>query len=118
MRGIGWSSKNFSGYEFRLKNIALHFCCDWSRVVPPGASLTYFNDGGGPEVHILYPQKIPTSEFVYQKKSLLVLAYPKKSLLAKMSDPKKSFGPPPSLKYVSGAPGVVPNRNDQSLTSS
>ena len=40
------------------------------------------------------PQKIPTS-----------FIDPKKSLLAKMSDPKKSFGPPPSLKYVSGAPG-------------
>ena len=38
---------------------------------------------------------------------------PKKSLLAKMSDLKKSFGPPapppptPSLKYVSRAPGHV-----------
>ena len=32
---------------------------------------------------------------------------PKKSLFAKMSDPKKSFGPPPSLKYVSGAPGTT-----------
>ena len=31
---------------------------------------------------------------------------PKKLLLAKISDPKKSFNPPPpSLKYVSGAPG-------------
>ena len=41
------------------------------------------------------PKKIPVS-----------FIDPKKSLLAKMSDPKKSFGPPaPSLKYVSGAPG-------------
>ena len=43
------------------------------------------------------PQKIPAS-----------FIDPKKSLLAKMSDPKKSFGPPPppSLKYVSGVPGL------------
>ena len=41
------------------------------------------------------PKKIPAS-FIDRKKSLL----------AEMSDPKKSFGPPPSLKYVSGAPGV------------
>ena len=114
------------------------------------------------------PQKIPTSEFVYPKKSLLFLAYlkkslsvfasanfiissgklkhanfnfgfaqkqnyklcscyflfelmkntipkkslccfrdPKKSLLAKMSHPKKSFGLPPSLKYLSAAPGFT-----------
>ena len=41
------------------------------------------------------PKKIPAS-----------FIDPKKSLLAKMSDPKKSFGPPPSLKYVSGVPGL------------
>ena len=41
------------------------------------------------------PKKIPAS-----------FIDPKKSLLAKMSDPKNSFGPPPSLKYVSGAPGT------------
>ena len=43
------------------------------------------------------PKKIPAS-----------FIDPKKSFLAKMSDPKKSFEPPPpppSLKYVSGAPG-------------
>ena len=51
-----------------------------------GAPLTYFNDGagggGGGSDRGLYliPQKIPTSEFVYPKKSLLFLAYPKKSL--------------------------------------
>ena len=46
------------------------------------------------------PKKIPAS-----------FIDPKKSLLVKMSDPKKSFGPnpppPPSLKYVSGAPGLL-----------
>ena len=42
---------------------------------------------------------------------------PKKSLLAKISDPKKSLRPapppptPPSLKYVSGASGVLPLHN-------
>ena len=37
--------------------------------------------GGDPtEVHILYPKKFPTSEFVYPKKYLFLLAYPKKSL--------------------------------------
>ena len=95
------------------------------------APLTNFNDrggGGGPtEVHILYPKKITTSEFVYPKKSLLFLAYPKKSLSpffvtqkisASLVDPKNHFWPkfqtqkitltppPPSLKHVSGAPGA------------
>ena len=51
----------------------------------PGAPLTYFNDGGGGEGgsdrgSYFIPQKIPTSEFVYPKKSLLFLTYPKKSL--------------------------------------
>ena len=136
-------------------------------MVPPGAPLTYFNDGGGcpTEVHILYPKKsqlqyclpkkIPTffsipkkipqcfciSKFYYLSSGKLKHASfifgfgqkqnyklrscyfwfelmkntitkkipvlfsrpqkipasfkdPKKSLLAKMSDPKKSFGPP------------------------
>ena len=60
-------------------------------------------EGGGPtEVHILYPKKITTSEFVYPKKSLLFLAYPKKSLSpffvtqkisASLIDPKNHFWP-------------------------
>ena len=88
---------------------------------------------------IFYTQKITTSGFVYPKNSLLLLAYPKKSLspffttqkiplfffatqkiLTSFIDPKKSlfcqnFRPkkitrtPPSLKYVSGAPGVYFN---------
>ena len=97
------------------------------------------------------PQKTPTSEFVYPKKSLLFLAYPKKShtnsnlclcycwsevmktqyskkipvvllqpkkiiasfidpkksLSAKMSNPKKSSDPPPISKICEGAPGVT-----------
>ena len=50
------------------------------------------------------PKKIPVL-FLRPKKIPASLIDPKKSLLAKISDPKKSFGPPPSLKYVSGAPG-------------
>ena len=102
----------------------------WNRLL----ALTNFKDGGwgvgGWEVRqkfIFYTQKTTTSEFVYQK-NYYFLAYPKnplvffsqpkkipasfidpkKSLLAKISDPKKSLGPPPppSLKYVSGSPGV------------
>ena len=92
----------------------------------------------GPQSHILMigegsdrgsyfiPQKIPTSEFAYPKKSLLFLAYPKESLsaffttpkspcfclrpqkipvslidslLAKISDPKKSLPPPQSPSF-------------------
>ena len=54
------------------------------------------------------PQKIPAL-FSRPKKIPASFIDPEKSLLAKMSDPKKSFGPlpPPSLKYVSGAPGHV-----------
>ena len=48
----------------------------------PRGPLTYFNDGGGGvrQRFIFHTQEIPTSEFVYPKKSLLFLAYPKKSL--------------------------------------
>ena len=49
----------------------------------PGAPVTYFNDEGsyrGSYFIEFTPPKIPTSEFVYAKKSLLFLAYPKKSL--------------------------------------
>ena len=35
-----------------------------------------------------------------------VFHIPKNSLLAKISDPKKNHSEPPSLKYVSGAPGI------------
>ena len=58
--------------------------------------------GGGPtEFHILYPKnknfriclpgKITTSEFVYPKKSLLYLAYPKNSISPFFATPKKSL---------------------------
>ena len=56
--------------------------------------------------------KIPLFVFFATKKNPGVFQRPKKSLLAKISDSKKSLGPPPppssppSLKYVSGAPGV------------
>ena len=55
---------------------------------------------------IQYPKKIPPL-FSRPKKIPASFIDPKKSLLAKMSDQKKSFGPPPSLKYVSGAPGTA-----------
>ena len=62
------------------------------------------------------PQKNPSAFFRNPKKSLClfrdqknpgVFHRPKKSLLANISDSIKSFEPPPppSLKYVSGAPG-------------
>ena len=50
-------------------------------------------------------KKIPVL-FSRPKKMPASFIDPKNSLLAKMSDLKKSFGPPPSLKYVSGASGV------------
>ena len=53
----------------------------------PGVPLTYFNDGGGgggaDRGSFFIPKKIPAS-----------FIDPKKSLLAKMSAPKKSFRPP------------------------
>ena len=52
------------------------------------------------------PQKIPVL-FSRPKKIPASFIDPKKSLLAKMSDPKKILRTPPSLKYVSGAPGVT-----------
>ena len=49
-------------------------------VSTPGAPLTYFNDGGVRQRFIFYTPKNPNFSIVYQKKSLLFLAYPKKSL--------------------------------------
>ena len=93
--------------------------------------------GGPTEVHILCPKKSQLQNFSIQKKSLHFLAYPKKSLspffatqknpFVSFGDPKnpsvfyrpqkialgQSFRPnkitrtPPSLKYVSGAPGRI-----------
>ena len=61
-----------------------------------GAPLTNFNDGRGrgrgslTEVHILYLKRSRPSEFVYSKKLILILAYPKKSLWF-LRNPKKSW---------------------------
>ena len=89
--------------------------------------------GGGPtEVHILYLKKLQLQNLSTQKNHyflkhtqkypLLLFRNPKKipasfigpkeSLLAEISDPKKSVGPsppppPPSSKFVNGAPGIV-----------
>ena len=93
--------------------------------------------GGADRGSYFIPKKITASEFVYLKKSLLYLAYPKKSLspffatqknpsvffsrpkknpgvfhrpkkitLGQNFRPKKITRTPPSLKYVSGAPGT------------
>ena len=76
-----------------------------SSVVSPGAPRRYFNEGGGEggdrtlskkSLCFLHdPKKIPAS-----------FIDPNKSLLPKMSDPKNPSDLP-SVKYVSGAPGVV-----------
>ena len=95
------------------------------------APLTNFNDGGGSDRGSYFiPKKITTSEFVYPKKittfsnipkkipwslfrnpknSLFYLSQPQKITGRVFHRPKKiTFGQnfrPPSLKYVSGAPG-------------
>ena len=92
-----------------------------------------FNDRGGGERSdrgsYFIPKKITTSESVYPKITtffsiikIIPLSFfsqpkksffhrPKKSLLVKISDPKKNHSDPPplppSLKYVSGAPGIL-----------
>ena len=92
-------------------------------------SQIFMMGGGGPtEVHILYPkisqlrnlstQKISLLFLTYPKKSLTVVLFlqpkkfppfyfrdPKKSPLAKISNPKSHLDPPLSLKYASVAPG-------------
>ena len=55
----------------------MEICYCWRA---PGAPLKYFNDGGSERGSYFIPKKLPTSKFVYPKKSLLFLAYPKKSL--------------------------------------
>ena len=63
----------------------LHIFARNYKVIVPGAPRTYFNDRGGrmsDRSYKFYTQKIPTSEFIYPKKSLLFLAYPKISLSA------------------------------------
>ena len=68
------------------------------RICLPKKITTFFNIPQNipiPLGFFLRPQKIPAS-----------FIDPKESLLAKISDPKKSLGPP-SLKYGSGAPGCL-----------
>ena len=96
----------------------------------PGAPLTNFNDRGGGGV-IFYAKKKKSQLFLAYPKKPLVLFHnpkkihlfflcnpnnpgvfhrPKRSLWAKISDPKKSrvlLPPPLSLEYVSGAPGDI-----------
>ena len=111
--------------------------CDFlTHTEAPGGPFTNFNDGGVRQRFIFYTQKNHNFRICLPKKSLLFLAYPKKSLspffatqnypsgfflrpqkipasftdpkkslLAKLSDPKNHSGLP-SLKFVSGAPGM------------
>ena len=115
------------------KQIKFHY-----RSVIPGVPLTNFIDGGGgggsDRGSYFIPQKITTTEFVYPKKLLLFLVYPKKSFCPFFATPKnpsvffgepkysrrfsltkknhfwpkyqtqKNHSDPPSLQYVSGAP--------------
>ena len=66
---------NFDNYSHGEQRL---YCVD-----NPRGPLTNFNDGGGgggsDRSSYFLPKKITTSEFVYPKKSLLFLAYPKKS---------------------------------------
>ena len=104
-----------------------------SKYLVPRSPTHKFNDGGRSDRGSYFiPKKSTTSEFVYPKKSLLFLVHQKKSLSpffatpkissvflsrpkkisASFIDPKNHFWPkfqtpPPSLKYVSGAPGIL-----------
>ena len=51
-----------------------------SRSLPQGPHSDILMTGGSDRGSYFIPKKIPTSEFVYPKKTLLLLTYPKKSL--------------------------------------
>ena len=76
---------NFNFGFGQKQNYKLHLCYCWFELMKN-----------------TIPKKIPVL-FSRPKKIQASFIDAKKSLLAKISDPKKSFGPP-SLKYVSGAP--------------
>ena len=69
---------------------------------PRGPQLTYFNDRDGGWVWqrsiCLYPKKIPTSEFVYPKKSLLFFSIPKKIPLVSAFNPSVLFWDPKKIQ--------------------
>ena len=71
----------------------LNFCSKQKQ--SPGAPLTNFNDGGrgggSDRGSYFIPKKITTSEFVYPKKSQLLLAYPKKSHSPFFAAPKNPW---------------------------
>ena len=105
------------------ENLTLALCRN------PGLHPQILMMGGSDRGSYFIPKKIKTSEFVRLKKSLLFLAYPKypsvfgffivtqktpgifyrpkKITFCQTFRPKKinRSPPPPSLKYVSGAPG-------------
>ena len=95
-----------------------------------GGPLTYFNDGGVRQRFIFYnqknhsfriclPKKITTLFSIPQKNPLILFSQPQKIPLyffATQNDPgvfhrpkkiTRTPPPPPSLKYVSGAPGLM-----------
>ena len=55
-------------------------CARLFKLKSPGAPLTYFNEGGVRQRFIFCTQKNPNFRIGLPKKSLLFLAYPKKSL--------------------------------------
>ena len=100
-----------------------------SLLTAQGPHSQIFMTGGSDRGSYFIPKKIPFSEFIYPKKSLVFLTYPKRKSLSSFfatqknpsvfHRPKKitfgqNFRPkkitrtplPPSLKYVSGTPGT------------
>ena len=92
------------GSYFTLKKITT------SEFVYPKKSLLFLAHPKKSLSPVFATQRNPSGFFSRPKKIPASFIDPKKSLWAKISDPKKSLGlspPPPSLKYVSGAPGVI-----------
>ena len=82
---------------------------DWviGRDVDPGSPLTNFNDRGGDRGSYFIPKKSQLQN-VSTQKSHYIFSTPKKFLSPVFAAQKI----PPSLNYVSGAPGDVGNRTN------
>ena len=80
----------FDNKIISMKNFPLGFVkvCSTHLSFGPGAPLTNFNDGEGGGGFRQWFTFFTTSEFVYPKKSLLFLAYPKNTLVLFLQ-PKK-----------------------------
>ena len=99
---MGWEGGSDRGSCFLPKKITT------SEFVYPKKSLLFLTYPKNPLVLFSQPKKI-SPFFLRPKKIPASFIDPKKSPLAKISDLKTSLGPPPpSLKYVSGAPGIQP----------